>query len=206
VVDMTASADRSLQKLRDRLAQLPPALHAAGREVVAARSAMVGHLEALRRIPRPGQRIRVHGDYHLGQVLRTEEDFVILDFEGDPTRTLAERRAKQSPLRDVAGMARSFSYAAHAALLSFTVHTAEDRRLLEPWADTWQYWATHAFLNGYRAAIKSPLLPDREGFEPLLRAFLLEKACRELDYELDHRPEWAGIPLRAILMITSRPA
>ena len=82
-------------------------------------------------------------------MLRTEEDFVILDFEGEPARSIAERRAKQSPLKDVAGMVRSFSYAAYAALFAFTVHAPDDYAPLEPWADTWQHWAADAFLSGY---------------------------------------------------------
>ena len=152
-----------------------------------------------------GQRIRVHGDYHLGQVLRTEEDFVILDFEGEPARSIAERRAKQSPLKDVAGMVRSFGYAAYAALFAFTVHAPDEYASLVPWADTWEHWAAEAFLRGYTAAAgDSTLLPrgsaDRNA---LLTAFTLDKALYELGYELNNRPDWVRIPLLGIQQLTA---
>src|SRR4030095_7455233 len=98
-----------------------------------------------------------------GQVLRTGEDFVILDFEGEPQRSIAERRVKRSPLKDVAGMVRSYSYAAYAALFAFTVHAPDDFTLLEPWAETWHHWAVDAFLGGYNAAMGTTgLVPSRE--------------------------------------------
>ena len=148
-----------------------------------------------------GLRIRIHGDYHLGQVLRTEEDFVILDFEGEPARSIAERRRQQSPLKDVAGMIRSFSYAAYAALFAFTVHAPDNYPALEPWADTWQHWSADAFLKGYLAGMEdAPLMPRprlRCG-ERLLSAFMLDKALYELGYELNNRPDWVRIPLIGI--------
>jgi len=148
----------------------------------------------------PGPSIRVHGDYHLGQVLRTEEDFVIIDFEGEPARSVAERRSKQSPLKDVAGMIRSFSYAAYAALFAFTQHAADDYSALEPWADTWQHWAADAFLNGYLAALDgAALLPHGVASRrALVAAFTLDKAMYELAYELNNRPEWVRIPLLGV--------
>ena len=137
-------------------------------------------------------------------MLRTEEDFVILDFEGEPARSVAERRAKYSPLKDVAGMVRSYSYAAYAALFAFTLHAPDDFALLETWADTWQRCAADAFLAGYRATAggattsRGPLLPAGEGFDRLLSAFVLEKATYELAYELNNRPDWVRIPLAGI--------
>jgi maltose alpha-D-glucosyltransferase / alpha-amylase len=147
----------------------------------------------------------VHGDYHLGQVLRTEEDFIILDFEGEPARSVAERKAKYSPLKDVAGMVRSYSYAAYAALFAFTLHAPDDYPLLEAWADTWQHWVAAAFLSGYRATIgaagrpASALLPSGDRFNRLLSAFVLEKATYELAYELNNRPDWVRIPLTGLV-------
>src|SRR4029077_2063379 len=146
--------------------------------VLASRTALLARFDELRTLEQAGARIRIHGDYSLGQVLRTEEDFVILDFEGEPARPIAERRAKQSPLKDVAGMMRSYSYAAYAALIAFTTHAADDYAALEPWADTWQHWAADAFWKGYTIAIgDSPLLPaDETTQRALLEAFALDKA------------------------------
>ena len=148
-------------------------------------------------------RIRVHGDYHLGQVLRTEEDFVILDFEGEPARPIAERRAKHTPMKDVAGMARSFNYAASAALFGITTHAPDDYLALEPWGQQWEQSAAEAFVSGYLAIAESGadnphLIPRGEAWDALLRALALDKALYELAYELDHRPEWVRIPLLGI--------
>src|SRR5262249_6455076 len=146
--------------------------------VLAARAEIVSRFDELRSIADAGQRIRVHGDYHLGQVLRVEEDFVILDFEGEPARSIAERRARQSPLKDVAGMMRSFGYAAYAALLAFTVHAPDDYAPLERWADAWEHWVGDAFLRGYVSVPgHAPLLPRDDGARRrLLAAFMLDKA------------------------------
>ena len=164
-----------------------------------------------------GQRIRIHGDYHLGQTLRTGEDntaesiksgdFVLLDFEGEPARPLAERRQKQSPLKDVAGMIRSFSYAAHSSLNEYlTAHEpAHDSSAenLNAWADLWQNSAVSEFLRAYRQSltINSGLLPPAQQAQSLLRAYLLEKALYELLYELNNRPAWLRIPLSGILTL-----
>ena len=148
-----------------------------------------------------GHAIRIHGDYHLGQVLRAKNDFVLLDFEGEPARSLAERRKKQCPLKDVAGMLRSFSYAAWAGLDHYT-QRHPDRRL-EPWLRLWENAVCSAFLTAYReAAWASPkLLPDPAQAQSLLNAYLLEKALYELLYELNNRPAWVRIPLAGILSL-----
>jgi maltose alpha-D-glucosyltransferase/alpha-amylase len=154
-----------------------------------------------------GQRIRIHGDYHLGQVLRSRGDYVILDFEGEPARPLVERRAKQSPLKDVAGMLRSFSYAAYAGLNAFTQrrppNNETDARNLEAWARLWQNTVATEFLYAYRQTISaSPgLIPKPPQAHILLNAYLLEKALYELLYELNNRPAWVRIPLTGILAL-----
>ncbi len=150
-----------------------------------------------------GQRIRIHGDYHLGQVLRAKNDYVILDFEGEPARSLAERRAKQSPLKDVAGMLRSFSYVAWAGLAAFAQRRPDDARNLEPWTRLWENAAATQFLNSYRAAIavRPGLIPEPAVAQLLLNAYTLEKALYELLYELNNRPAWVRIPLSGILAL-----
>jgi maltose alpha-D-glucosyltransferase / alpha-amylase len=146
-----------------------------------------------------GQRIRIHGDLHLGQLLRARTDFLFVDFEGEPARSLEDRRRKQSPLRDVAGMLRSFSYAAQAALGRHIQRRPEHSSTLEPWATLWERSVSGEFLRGYRNTMgDSPLLASAEKAQVLLRALLLEKACYELAYELNNRPTWLHIPLTGV--------
>jgi maltose alpha-D-glucosyltransferase/alpha-amylase len=156
-------------------------------------------------------RLRVHGDYHLGQVLHTGKDFLIIDFEGEPARPLSERRIKRTPLRDVAGMLRSFDYAAHAAL--FEQHergaiSTETMDRIEPWARFWTHWASVAFLKAYfSSAGQGEFLPKTtKELKTLLEANLINKALYELGYELNNRPAWLKIPLQGILqLMASRP-
>ncbi len=169
-----------------------------------------------------GQRIRIHGDYHLGQILRTggsslgpgmepgtePGDFVVLDFEGEPARLLGERRQKQSPLKDVAGMIRSLSYAAHAGLHQYLADNPEVARTsgsdhLAAWALFWQNCTSAVFLRAYRESIAAnpALLPSIQQSQSLLGAYLLEKALYELLYELNNRPAWLRIPLAGILSL-----
>jgi len=150
-----------------------------------------------------GQRIRIHGDYHLGQVLRVKTDFVILDFEGEPARSLEERRAKHSPLKDVAGMLRSFNYAAWAALMRYSSRRPEDQEQLEPWARLWEQSVSAEFLHAYHETIGgSGLLPaEPASVQALLDLYLLQKAFYELLYELNSRPDWVKIPLMGIVSL-----
>jgi trehalose synthase-fused probable maltokinase len=188
-----------LDLLAAREAALPDDVRPMAAAVLERRDDLLHRLNALGRVREAGQRIRVHGDYHLGQVLRTEEDFVIIDFEGEPARTLAERRAKYSPLKDVAGMLRSFHYAATAALMAVAQSTAGAMERLSPWAEAWQYWVSKSFLDSYRQTLDgTPILPREPAFDPVLDAFVLQKALYELGYELNNRPDWTRIPLGAL--------
>ena len=158
-----------------------------------------------------GARIRVHGDYHLGQVLRTQSDsFVIIDFEGEPARPLAERREKTSALRDVAGMLRSLAYAAATIMRTEAdpVHrdarTAAERELA---GGRWERDARAAFLRGYTGAMQDEqgFLPrDPKHFDALLSLFEAEKAFYEMSYELNHRPGWEWIPMRGISRLLAK--
>ena len=142
-------------------------------------------------------RIRVHGDYHLGQVLRVGDDFVLLDFEGEPMRSLARRRQKELSLVDLAGMLRSFGYVARAALGGAREAPGDGAR--EAWAQAWESWVSGSFLRAYaEQAEGSSLLPAPPARETLLDAFTLEKALHEVAYELNNRPDWIAIPLDGI--------
>ena len=139
-----------------------------------------------------GRTIRHHGDYHLGQVLWSGDDWIVLDFEGEPARSLTERRRKRSPLRDVAGMLRSFAYAASASQLVNDVEAPPD----------WEERARREFLDGYLETVERTLVPtSRDSIDRLLAVFELEKAVYELRYELNHRPDWLGIPVAGIVRL-----
>jgi maltose alpha-D-glucosyltransferase/alpha-amylase len=191
-----AEVEQTLDRLAAAIETIPPAARASADRIVAARDRLAQALPAAA-VP-SGQKIRTHGDYHLGQVLIHNNDFLIIDFEGEPARSLDERRAKQSPLRDVAGMLRSFAYAGAAALDKVAAEGVERERI-EPVAASWERVTREAFLDAYRRTVAgSALLPDFDAAAPLLRLFELEKAAYELRYELENRPSWAGIPLRGL--------
>jgi maltose alpha-D-glucosyltransferase/alpha-amylase len=194
-----------LRLLGKRLRQLPEEVKASAQKVLELQDPIMERLRKLTQQKITGMRIRCHGDYHLGQVLYTGNDFVIIDFEGEPARRLGERRIKRSPLRDVAGMVRSFHYAANAALRTeaAAVTRPEDRPALERWGHAWYYWVSATFLNSYLAIMAdSPILPpSRESRQVLLDAYLLDKAIYEIAYELNNRPDWVGLPLEGILQV-----
>jgi maltose alpha-D-glucosyltransferase / alpha-amylase len=145
-------------------------------------------------------KIRIHGDYHLGQVLYNGKDFIITDFEGEPARSLSERRLKRSPLRDVAGMIRSFHYAAYGSLFLDNQIRVEDHAKLIPFVDQWYHYMSGFFMSAYLDTVNGqPFIPaDKNDLEILMTTFLLEKAIYELNYELNNRIDWVSIPLRGI--------
>ncbi len=197
---------QGFRMLRGALEALPEEAQKPARLVLGSEARLLERLASFLRLRVQVQRIRCHGDLHLGQVLFTGKDFLLVDFEGEPRRTLEERRRKRSALKDVAGMLRSFQYAAFASLREMLAHEASgerDRVLLEPWANAWLAWSAAAFLSEYLAAAgTAPFVPRERGeLAMLLDAFLIEKAVYELGYELNNRPEWVSIPLRGILDI-----
>lgn len=148
---------------------------------------------------------RYHNDYHLGQILKTPDSFAIIDFEGEPARPLEERRAKQSPLKDVAGMLRSFNYAAYSAQFDLAPTRDDEGKILEVWGETWETVTRNAFLNGYletTGGVAAGFLPNSiEAIQKVLDIFQLDKAIYELNYELNNRPGWLEIPLKYLLSL-----
>jgi maltose alpha-D-glucosyltransferase/alpha-amylase len=190
----------TLQALGRALDRLPGETRDLAEELLARRDELDARLRLIHGRKLEATRIRTHGDFHLGQILVAAGDFVFIDFEGEPARTLAERRRKRSPLRDVAGLLRSLDYASEAALRSGR-QRPEDVESLRPWARAWSSWVGAAYLASWlHASEGASYLPrDRDQLELLLDFHLLEKAVYELRYELDHRPLWLGIPLRGLL-------
>jgi maltose alpha-D-glucosyltransferase/alpha-amylase len=190
---------RTCDTLRARLADLPREIESDARALLAGEAALRARADDLRALGvERCMKIRVHGDYHLGQTLRTTTGFVLLDFEGEPDRPLAERRRKQSSLVDVAGMLRSLDYAVHAALSPASA----------PAGERWVQRASAAFLDGYLAELgrfPARLVPtSRSTLARVLAVFELDKALYEVRYELDHRPAWLAIPLRGLARLLAR--
>ncbi|RYF63488.1 MAG: hypothetical protein EOO22_25905, partial [Comamonadaceae bacterium] len=142
-----------------------------------------------------GMKSRFHGDYHLGQVLVSRNDFVIIDFEGEPARDFAERRAKTSPLRDVAGMLRSFNYARWSALKS-AAHNPEELARLDVEAAEWESQVRAAFLGGYVDTLAAAGTAPPEA--AMLSLFEIDKAMYELRYELNNRVDWVQVPMQGL--------
>jgi maltose alpha-D-glucosyltransferase/alpha-amylase len=146
---------------------------------------------------------RIHGDYHLGQILFTGKDFIIIDFEGEPGFSFSERRLKKNPLKDVAGMMRSFHYAAYGKILLNENYREKDLEVLGEWADQWQHYTSRFYFGAYmeRMGMGKELSEENE---ILIRTYLIEKAVYELGYELNGRPDWVNIPLRGIYYLMQR--
>jgi maltose alpha-D-glucosyltransferase/alpha-amylase len=203
---MRNNTDKTFELLRSRLKTLDEDVQKRAYAVLAASEAVLSCFHHLLEREILALRTRIHGDYHLGQVLYTGKDFVIIDFEGQPANPLGIRRIKRSPLRDVAGMLRSFHYAGYTALdrqMSAGGMHAKDRPMLERFADFWIFWVSTAFLQAYlEVAAAGTFVPrDRSELATLLNAFLMEKVIYELFYELNNRPDWSGLPLQGILQL-----
>jgi maltose alpha-D-glucosyltransferase/alpha-amylase len=194
--------DQSLSLLEQRLQNLPEVIRPEAERILKLEGAIFERLRQIVDKKMTGMRIRCHGDFHLGQVLFTGKDFVIIDFEGEPARPITERRLKRSPLRDVAGMLRSFNYAALSKLKNNSMRP-EDAVQLKPWVRFWNLWVSVNYLKGYfGATANSSFIPkSQEELNLMLSAYTLEKAVYELGYELNNRPSWVDIPIAGILEI-----
>ena len=193
--EMLTQAETTFDLLRDKQNTLPGSAGESARQLIASEKQVRERFSSVRDHAVMAVRIRHHGDYHLGQVLYTGEDFIIIDFEGEPARPMAERRVKTLAMRDVAGMARSFSYAAYVALEP----AARDKA--EPWAAFWAAWVAAVYLKGYfETAQTSAFANSTEDERRLLfDVFTMQKALYEISYELNNRPDWLQIPLQGIL-------
>jgi len=202
---MRSTATRALQLLGESFERIPDDSREEARRILDSKDRILNRFRLLRNRRFTASRIRCHGDYHLGQVLYTGRDFVIIDFEGDPSRPVSERRIKRSPLADVAGMIRSFQHAAYSTLLyrSSLGLRPEDLPALEQWAQFWWIWVSSAFLSSYLNGIrKARLLPDdAEQLRILFDAYVLDRAISEVVNALAHQPEGLRSPLRGILQI-----
>lgn len=205
---MRLSAEGSLALLGRRLQDVRGPDRRLATHLLESKAVLLSRLEAPAKRNPQAVRIRCHGDFHLGQVLYTGRDFVIIDFEGEPARPLAERRAKHVPIVDVAGMIRSFHYAACAVLDRVGGRSGAEEQCgrsgLEQRTKQWYRSAVDAFWSGYtETAGRAPFLPEQaEDRDLLLNAYLIEKACYELSYELNNRPSWARIPMSGLLQLT----
>jgi maltose alpha-D-glucosyltransferase/alpha-amylase len=200
-----AHAARTFDLLRTQLRTLPPDVLPLAERTLALEPRLDRALARVTQRRIDVVRTRLHGDYHLGQVLWTGDDFVIIDFEGEPGRPLSQRRFKRNALRDVAGMIRSLHYASAAALRNGK-HRPEDVAMLQPWGRAWSHWTSALFLAGYLEKAPPRIVPNNDSdLQLLLEFFLLEKCVYEIGYELDNRPEWVEIPLRGLLALLPDP-
>jgi maltose alpha-D-glucosyltransferase/alpha-amylase len=205
---MCRLASQTCSLLKGRLNDLPLQTEEEARRVVSDEPRIQDRFRAFLELETRALRTRCHGDYHLGQVLWTGQDFLISDFEGEPARPLSERRMKHTPIVDVAGMLRSFYYAPYAALsCQQSDLLAEDTGArFEPWIRFWYGWVSVVFLKAYLGiAERASFWPGSQAeFQVLLDAHLLEKAVYEIGYELNNRPDWVRIPVRGVLDILER--
>ncbi|HEU5002666.1 MAG TPA: maltose alpha-D-glucosyltransferase [Actinomycetota bacterium] len=197
---LRATTVQNFRLLRSRRDRIPEAV-----QILDLESEVVKRLQRVMEPKIAASRIRIHGDYHLGQVLYTGKDFNIIDFEGEPARPLSERRIKRSPLQDVAGMLRSMHYAAYSSLYGRLAGIAagQDTSVLEHWVRFWYVWAAGSFLGAYlKVAGGADFIPVQPAdTETLLHTFLLGKAMYEVGYEANNRPAWIKIPIQGVLAL-----
>jgi maltose alpha-D-glucosyltransferase/alpha-amylase len=194
---------KSLRILEKRLSSIPLTLYDDAKYLLNNDHLIVDILRQLIQQRITSSKIRIHGDYHLGQVLYTGKDFIIMDFEGEPARPLSERKLKRSPFKDVAGMIRSFDYAAYNVLTSTPAIMETHFNTLQHWIEPWYHYVSTLFVQSYlHESQNSPFIPrSTEQIEILLQSFLIEKVVYELTYELNNRPEWAIIPIKGLIRI-----
>ena len=192
--------DATLAQLATVRAALPESVQPLIEQALNSGASTDAVISAAGRMAAEGKRIRHHGDYHLGQVLLSSNDFYIIDFEGEPARPLAERRRKHSPLRDVAGMVRSIDYAGSSALLRHRATGHGDPEQARAVVEQWKQESLDTFLAAYAATVSgAALYGDWQQAQALLELFILEKTLYEIRYELAHRPDWVEIPLRGLV-------
>lgn len=204
---MRTLTDQSLSLLRNRLMNLAQDVRPDAEKVLALEKDIFKRYQLLADRKITAMRIRCHGDYHLGQVLYTGKDFVIIDFEGEPVRHIGQRRLKGSPMRDVAGMLRSFHYAV-VSIIKGRGRPSDDTPKLEWWGRFWYLWVSVSFLSSYFEATRgAEFLPkSKDDLKIMLDLHLLEKAAYELAYELNNRPDWVHVPLQGILELVQPTA
>jgi maltose alpha-D-glucosyltransferase/alpha-amylase len=207
IADLAARAARVFDALKQRRDAAKDYERLLIDEMLAHAPTLQGRLGAL--LPEPAQilKIRHHGDFHLGQMLIVKDDIFIIDFEGEPRRTLEERRRKAPAARDVAGLIRSIDYSTTAALERALKVTSDEHGKLAAALNTWRDRATETFLAAYREILGESRLWPRDATDAgrLLNFFLLEKAIYEIEYELAHRPDWLRVPLTGAVLILSKP-
>ncbi len=196
VKDRFKLLENSLDKLNDETKAL-------AKKVLELESSILECFSEIYQVRINAIKTRIHGDYHLGQVLFTGKDFVIIDFEGEPGFSFSERRLKKNPLKDVAGMMRSFHYAAYGKILLNENYREKDLEVLGEWADQWQHYTSRFYFGAYMERMGMGKELSKED-EILIRTYLIEKAVYELGYELNSRPDWANIPLRGIYYLMQR--
>ena len=200
---LQSNTRRGLNFLQDNIKSLPAKVKKEAEKILLLEKDILKFCRTILKKKISAQKIRIHGDYHLGQVLSTGDDFMIIDFEGEPVRSPGERRLKFPAFRDVAGMVRSFHYAVYSVFFQRSKIRPEDTKIIRSWIEPWYYSITGAFLNSYMETVKgSDFIPgEKEDLSTLLNVFLIDKSIYEIGYELNNRPEWVVIPMQGIRLI-----